>query len=248
MLFIAYSKKDRKHLVNPILFHLKQMGVNVWYDFYEMFLGDDRLEANFDKGLACCHYTLFLITPNLFQSNCAREELEYAQVLYENKKLVVFPAFYNYSPEELALEYTWMKNIIYNEITKRSGTCYLANQIIERILNDKIERLAHTSILSFLNTSLYNQPFLKEMIFCVKETFEDNYKVKIGLLYGVYVHCTLEQQLETDPDINLHQAITKIFEMTKNNVKIDHLIYSIFEKCLIIVLNQELLDGLNDVK
>ena len=51
MIFIGYSSKDRYSVVEPILFHLKHLGLHVWYDFHDMFLGDDRYQENFVNGI-----------------------------------------------------------------------------------------------------------------------------------------------------------------------------------------------------
>ena len=51
MIFIGYSSGDRYTVVESLVFHLKSYGFEVWYDFYDMFLGDNRYEENFKKGM-----------------------------------------------------------------------------------------------------------------------------------------------------------------------------------------------------
>lgn len=52
MIFIGYSSGDRYTVVESLVFHLKNYGFEVWYDFYDMFLGDNRYEENFKKESA----------------------------------------------------------------------------------------------------------------------------------------------------------------------------------------------------
>ena len=59
MIFIGYSSGDRYTVVESLVFHLKNYGFEVWYDFYDMFLGDNRYEENFKKGISGSHYVIF---------------------------------------------------------------------------------------------------------------------------------------------------------------------------------------------
>ena len=47
-LFICFSAKDRYVIAQPIVYHLKNYGINVWYDRYEMIMGDDRFKKNIE--------------------------------------------------------------------------------------------------------------------------------------------------------------------------------------------------------
>lgn len=51
MFFIGYSSKDRYTIVEPILFPLKHLGSDAWYDFTNMHLGDNRYFANLEHGI-----------------------------------------------------------------------------------------------------------------------------------------------------------------------------------------------------
>ena len=79
MVFIGYSSKERYSVVEPILFHLKHFGLDVWYDFHDMFLGDDRYQINFKQGIGKSSYVIFIISPHFFESKCAMDELNYAK-------------------------------------------------------------------------------------------------------------------------------------------------------------------------
>ena len=55
-LFISFSAKDRYDIVQPIVYHLKNYGINIWYDRYEMVMGDNRFKKNIDEGAGKCGY------------------------------------------------------------------------------------------------------------------------------------------------------------------------------------------------
>lgn len=46
-LFISFSAKDRYDIVQPIVYHLKNYGINIWYDRYEMVMGDNRFKKKY---------------------------------------------------------------------------------------------------------------------------------------------------------------------------------------------------------
>ena len=91
MIFIGYSSKDRYTIVESMVFHLKNYGFNVWYDFHDMYLSDARFETNFEHGIKDSKYVIFILSPNFFTSKCAVEELDYAQTLYEQGTIKLFP-------------------------------------------------------------------------------------------------------------------------------------------------------------
>lgn len=236
MLFIAYSKNDRQKLVEPILFNLKQFGIEVWYDFYDMFLGDNRKYANFDTGIASCDYALFIITSNFFNSPCAIEELTYVKALYENNKIIIFPVFYNISPCTIPKEHQWITNIIYNEITDKTGTLYVTQQIIERLLYDKLKKYENNTIEKLQQNDKLCNTFINTSINLIDSIIENNYMLKIGVLYALYTHIIQTCEPLNIPS-NIHKVISKTIEIAKVNGEINHLSYSIFEKSVIITIN-----------
>ena len=59
-LFICFSAKDRYVIAQPIVYHLKNYGINVWYDRYEMIMGDDRFKKNIEEGAGKSKYAQLL--------------------------------------------------------------------------------------------------------------------------------------------------------------------------------------------
>ncbi|MDO4308413.1 MAG: toll/interleukin-1 receptor domain-containing protein [Eubacteriales bacterium] len=145
MIFIGYSNRDRYDIVEPMIFHLKNYGINVWYDFHDMFLSDNRFHENFELGIGKSRYVIFIISHNFFDSNCAVEELKYAQMLYEKGEIVLFPVLYLLKASDLPNDYSWIKKIIYNEVNEHSGTLFVTNQIIEKMLHDESKLLPFRS-------------------------------------------------------------------------------------------------------
>lgn len=68
--FICFSAKDRYTIAEPIVHHLKNYGVDVWYDRYAMVLGDNRVEKNLKEGAENCKYWTFKFIPVNIISVC----------------------------------------------------------------------------------------------------------------------------------------------------------------------------------
>lgn len=236
MIFIGYSNADRYSIVESIVFHLKNYGFNVWYDFYDMFLGDSRYEENFQHGIKNSKYVIMVISNNFFTSNCAKEELDYAQFLYERGDIVLFPILYKIEANDLPKEYSWIKKIIYNEVNEHSGTLFVANQIIERILHDKCtncEWRSFSECSHYMET--HNLLYLSILIESYLHLDIQNYTARIALLYAVYLYIK-NKSISVDESY-IDKIIKRIFTFTRLNISLDHLSFSIFSLSMLLLVN-----------
>lgn len=236
MIFIGYSSDDRYSIVESIVFNLKNYGFNVWYDFYDMFLGDSRFEENFQHGIQNSNYVIMIISKNFFDSACAKEELDYAQFLYERGKIVLFPILYKIESKDLPKEYCWIRKIIYNEIHEHSGSLFVSNQIIEKILHDKCN---NCKLRSFSECSHYLNSYKKYYLSTIIETYLQldipNYSARIAILYTVYLY--IKSQFQYTDEKYTEVIIKRIFTFTKLNITLDHLSFSIFSLSVLLLLN-----------
>lgn len=228
MLFIGYSSKDRYMIVEPLLFHLKHMGFQVWYDFHDMFLGDNREKVNFEYGIGTASYIIFVISPHLFESECAQEELAYTKDLVESQKAVLFPLFFQYDPHDLPEKFCWIRNIIYNEVQIDSGTRYVAFQITERILQDEL-LIKPGEALQLLAKKFSQSSYVMKLLSLWHSVDERNYAVRIGLLYSLI--CYIKPKVS-----RYKETVEYIFSLLQMNEPANHLLYSVFEKSTIMLL------------
>ncbi|NBH81055.1 TIR domain-containing protein [Clostridiaceae bacterium] len=233
MVFIGYSSKERYSVVEPILFHLKHFGLDVWYDFHDMFLGDDRYQINFKQGIGKSSYVIFIISPHFFESKCAMDELNYAKRMIENRSTVIFPIFYEMKPSELPQKFNWLCNIIYNEVDSSSGTKHVAYQIIERIFQDELQQYPYKELSTFSKEHIFSDRYIDRVIESWAAVDERNFGVRIGILYSLYLYFPC---VET----KYSKAINYIFLLLQMNENINHLIYSIFEKSILAYCIQQL--------
>ena len=235
-IFLGYSHKDRYSIVESIIFHIKNYGFNVWYDFHDMFLSDNRETVNFGDGLEKSKYVVFIISENLFNSKCALEELDYARELYEKEKIRLFPIFYNFSPANLSSQYSWLTKIIYNETTNKTGTLFVVNQILEKILYDSLNEFKITSSEIASLAIKGHDKYLYNLLKTLGQLDLHNYNARLWILYSVYLYSINDINLELKYT-HCKQVVNRIFNLTSLNLEIDHLSYSLFEKSVLIIVN-----------
>ncbi len=63
--FIAYAGEDRASVVDPLARELLKRSVQVWYDQWELKVGDS-LSRKIDAGLSESAYGVVVLSPNFF--------------------------------------------------------------------------------------------------------------------------------------------------------------------------------------
>jgi hypothetical protein len=73
-LFISHASEDKRTFVSPLARALSAFGVNVWYDDYELKLGDS-LSRSIDAGLAKSSFGLVVLSPAFISKRWPEYEL-----------------------------------------------------------------------------------------------------------------------------------------------------------------------------
>ena len=129
MIFLCFSSKDRYTIAESILYHLRNYGLRVWYDYHILILGDDKIRENILNGVHKSKYVIFILSPNFYDCECGNMELNEIKKLYDANKIHIFPILYNVTAKDLPSEYLWITNLIYNELSQNTEslpTCVYA--------------------------------------------------------------------------------------------------------------------------
>ncbi len=98
--FVCHASED-KDFVSPLADALKEKDLRVWYDEFELKLGDS-LRRSIDKGLASSRYGIVVLSPSFFKKEWTQKELDgLAQKEGEGRK-VILPIWHNVSREDVA--------------------------------------------------------------------------------------------------------------------------------------------------
>lgn len=73
--FISHASEDKATFARPLAEVLKKRGLSVWFDEYELTLGD-RLRRKIEEGLRVSRYGVTILSDSFFQKKWPQEELD----------------------------------------------------------------------------------------------------------------------------------------------------------------------------
>lgn len=73
--FISHAGEDKDDLVRPLAHTLRERGLVVWYDEFELRIGDS-LRRKIDKGLAASRFGVVVLSPSFFAKGWPNYELD----------------------------------------------------------------------------------------------------------------------------------------------------------------------------
>lgn len=236
MIFICFSHIERYIVAQSLSYHLKNYGYQVWYDYDELFIGDDGDYLNFEEGLYKSKYVVIIVSHALFKSPCAISELEQIYSLFMNKKIIVIPILYNIMAKDIPENFQWINNIIYTEITNENGTLDIATQISAKCLEDTIRDSSFNRLNTIIIKSGKFSNYLKCLISCYLKIDSNNINARIATLYNLYLFLYNFFDLSNAPSY-CSKSIDYIYEKTNLNLSINFKELSIIENCVILLLN-----------
>lgn len=238
--FICFAAEDRYRIAEPIVYHLKNYGVNIWYDRYSLIMGDNRIEKNLIDGASKCKYAITIISEFTATSPCTMEELSIIKKRHEMGEVSIFPVLYEISPDNLSTNLLWIKELIFKEANRRSGTYEICNHISCKITDDILQEYKMNSIQNIVEYLSDTIPLSTHTILkSYQETDAKNLNSKVALLYSAYI--TIKVLIKSSNN-NLTNMISCIFERlfseTKLNLEIDYREIWLLENAICILINQ----------
>lgn len=73
--FISYASEERESVARPLAELLTSLGVSVWFDKFDLKIGDS-LRRKIDQGLTTCRYGIVLLSPSFFGKHYTNRELD----------------------------------------------------------------------------------------------------------------------------------------------------------------------------
>lgn len=221
--FICFSAKDRYNIAQPIVYHLKNYGINVWYDRHEMVMGDDRIKRNIEEGAGKCRYAIIILSPNTLDSICATEEIKTLELRHYQKEVVIFPVLYELKPCDIPQKFIWISNLIFKEVTQATGTLEICNHIACKITQDMLEYCKCKSIQDIINSNLPLPKTVNSLLKQYSKIDNANLNSRITMLYSAYITII---ESNNSRKSSLCQIPSKVFERlfseTLLNLAIDY--------------------------
>lgn len=98
--FISHAYEDKEELVRPLADVLTETGFRVWYDEFELRVGDS-LRKSIDRGLANSRYGIVVLSEAFFAKNWPQYELDGLVAREISGQCVILPIWHGISRKEV---------------------------------------------------------------------------------------------------------------------------------------------------
>ncbi len=98
--FISHASEDKEEFVRPLADKLSNSGYKVWYDEFELKVGDS-LRRSIDCGLAKSHYGIVILSSSFFAKNWPQYELDGLVAKEMEGRKVILPIWHKVSKDEV---------------------------------------------------------------------------------------------------------------------------------------------------
>ena len=98
--FVSHATEDKETVAKPLVHALKGAGLSVWYDQFELRLGD-RLGRSINNGLSNSKFGIVILSPAFFKKHWPLLELDALAQKEEGGQKVILPVWYNVTVEEV---------------------------------------------------------------------------------------------------------------------------------------------------
>src|SRR5262245_48483624 len=128
--FISHASEDKVEVALPLALRLRQLGLRVWLDEFELTLGDS-LRRKIDYGLAQSRYGVVILSPAFFSKEWPQKELDGLVARESGRDKVILPLWHHVGVAEI-VQYSPMLADKLAASTSR-GVDYLADQVYKAV-------------------------------------------------------------------------------------------------------------------
>ena len=98
--FISHASEDKDEIVRPLAVKLKSMGLKVWYDEFELKIGDS-LRRKIDKGLANSRFGIVVLSIAFISKGWTNYELDGIVTKVLSGQQVILPIWHNITKQQV---------------------------------------------------------------------------------------------------------------------------------------------------
>jgi hypothetical protein len=102
--FISHASEDKDEVVRPLANALRNEGLSVWYDEFELKIGDS-LRRKIDKGLANSRFGIVVLSKDFIRKGWTNYELDGIITKSVTDEQIVLPIWHNITKKEV-VEYS----------------------------------------------------------------------------------------------------------------------------------------------
>jgi hypothetical protein len=98
--FISHAAEDKEAVVRPLAVALAERGLAVWYDEFELKVGDS-LRRRIDAGIARSRFGVVVVSTSFFAKSWPQYELDGLVTMAISGKQVILPLWHEISKDEV---------------------------------------------------------------------------------------------------------------------------------------------------
>lgn len=129
--FISHASEDKDEVARPLANALKQKGLRVWYDEFELKIGDS-LRRKIDSGIANSRFGVVIISRNFFNKGWTNYEFDGLVARSVSGEQILLPIWHNVTKEEVIGFSSSLADKVARD-TKTSSMDEIAEQILKVI-------------------------------------------------------------------------------------------------------------------
>ena len=130
--FISHASEDKDAVVRPLATALQEKGVRVWYDEFEMRIGDS-LRRKIDQGLANSRFGIVVISRSFIKKGWTNYELDGLMTKAISRQQVLLPIWHDITKQEV-IDYS---PSLADKVARNTGqqtVQEIADEIVEMVL------------------------------------------------------------------------------------------------------------------
>jgi hypothetical protein len=125
--FISHASEDKNEVVRPLALALQDKSLRVWYDEFELKIGDS-LRQKIDKGLANSRFGIVVLSKNFIRKGWTNYELDGIITKAVSGQQVILPIWHNITKQEV-IDYS---PSLADKVARNTAT-YTIEEIAEEI-------------------------------------------------------------------------------------------------------------------
>lgn len=98
--FISHASEDKVEVVRPLAYALQNLGLTVWYDEFEIKIGDS-LRRKIDKGLANSHFGIVVLSKDFIRKGWTNYELDGIITKAVSGEQIILPIWHKITKKEV---------------------------------------------------------------------------------------------------------------------------------------------------
>lgn len=109
--FLSHASEDKDDVARPLAILLQDRGLRVWYDEFELRIGDN-LVSKLNAGTNESRFGIIILSYSFFEKRWTNHELNMLELLWVTEDRMLFPVWHNIGEEEIRAYRASLANII----------------------------------------------------------------------------------------------------------------------------------------